>query len=78
MRSLETIPGSTSMTRAICSSVVHRPRENLIDPWAISCESPMASSTWEGSSVEEVQAEPVEAAIPSMSSDRSIDSPSMK
>ena len=48
------------------------------EPWAISWGRPMASSTCEGSSEPEVQAEPEEPAMPIRSSDRSSASPSMK
>ena len=39
--------------------------------------SPIASNTWDGSSDPEVQAEPLDAAIPFMSSISKRDSPSM-
>ena len=59
------------------SSVVSSPRVSLTEPCAISWGSPRASSTWEGSSEPEVQAEPDEAAMPFISSISSMDSPSM-
>jgi hypothetical protein len=58
------------------SSVVCLPRENLNEPWASSRGSPMADKTWDGFRFEDVQAEPVEQAMPSISSFRSMDSPS--
>src|SRR3990167_11310614 len=58
-------------------SLVQRPKENLNEPWARSCGRPIASRTWEGSKELEVQAEPVEAARPSISRFKSIDSPSI-
>jgi len=45
----------------ISSTVFSLPRESLIDPWAISGETPIAKSTWEGSGSPVVQADPEEA-----------------
>jgi len=51
--------------------------ESLSDPCAISCGSPIASSTCDGSSEPDVHAEPEEPAIPLKSSSSSSPSPSM-
>ena len=57
--------------------LVERPKENLIEPCAISESMPIALRTWEGSKDPDVQAEPVETAIPSKSNIKRIDSPSI-
>ena len=47
-----------------------------MEPWAVPWSSPVASKTWEGSKEPEVQAEPLEAAMPSISRSSKMDSPS--
>jgi hypothetical protein len=47
------------------------------EPWARSWGRPRARRTWEASREPEVQADPEEAAMPSKSRLRSMDSPSM-
>ena len=58
------MPGKTSKTLVICSSVLLFPNENLTDAPASSFVRPIASKTREGSIAPELQAEPEEAAIP--------------
>ena len=57
--------------------VVSADRVRRREPCAISCGSPIARSTWDGSRDPEVHAEPLEPQMPSMSSMISMDSPSM-
>ena len=64
-------------TYSISSSVLSLPVESRRLPWARSMGTPIAFSTWDGSSEDEVQADPLEAPIPSMSRLSRIDSPSM-
>ena len=56
--------------------MVYLPKLNLIEPWASSGPSPVATRTWEGSRLPEAQAEPVEASIPNKSKCNRIASPS--
>jgi len=59
------------------SSVVSLPSESLKEPCAISCGRPIAMSTWDGSSVADEHAEPVDAQMPRSSSFNIRDSPSI-
>ena len=57
--------------------MVHRPSVTRNEPWANSTARPMANRTWDGSREVEVQAEPVEQAIPNISKLKRMDSPSI-
>src|SRR5579875_89837 len=70
------IPGSAERIASTSSSVLSLPRVRRRLPCASSTGNPMASSTCDGSTKPEVQAEPVEAAMPSRSRLSRIDSPS--
>ena len=62
-------------TQSTSSSVVNRCRLNRIDEWASSALAPRAAITYDGSRVDEVQAEPELSAV-SLFSPINTDSPS--
>src|SRR3990172_2053084 len=76
-RSRDTIPGSMSSTYSISSRVLSLPTASRGLPRASSSGTPIAVSTCDGSSDPDVQAEPLEAAMPARSSAMRIASPSM-
>src|SRR5262245_13435501 len=63
-RSLATTDGITSDTRSTSSAVLSRPRLKRIAPSARSRGTPIASSTWDGSTEPVEHADPLEAATP--------------
>jgi len=75
-RSRSIIGGSFSTIKSISSSVLYTLRLNRIEPCAAVNGTPIARSTWDGSSEPDVQAEPEEAQMPNSSIIRRIDSPS--
>ncbi|MNT76488.1 hypothetical protein D3C72_2154980 [compost metagenome] len=62
-RTLRTWAITTSRARSISASVVLRPSPKRIEPCIRASGMPIAVSTWEGSRLAEVQAEPEETAI---------------
>src|SRR5688572_885357 len=78
LRSFSTTPGSTAITRSISVSVLTAPRLNRSE-FCVRCGGkPIAFSTWQGSSVPEEHAEPVDTATPSRSSAINSDSASVR
>ena len=71
-RSGETVSATYSMSR----DEVHRPRENRTELRACSGESPMARSTWDGSTAPELHAAPDDTPIPCRSKASTTDSAS--
>src|SRR5208283_1740420 len=60
------IPGTISRTRSASSSVVSRESERRITPCKAVGGTSIARRTWDGSVEPDVQADPDEAAIPSL------------
>ncbi len=56
------------MMRSTSSTVLQRPKVNSSEPCASSCSRPHEMSVCDGSSVLELHAEPVEAAMPALRS----------
>ena len=74
---LVTILGRVSSTKSISSSVVFFPKVILTEDCAISSVNPIDFRTCDGSKEADVQALPLEAAIPSKSKLNNMDSPSI-
>ena len=68
LRSLSIICLIQSTTKSMSSMVVSADSVRRREPCAISCGRPIASSTWDGSREPDVQADPLEAQIPLLSS----------
>ena len=76
-RNLSTTSGITSRKRSTSSSVEDRPRVTRSEPCAISAGIPIPSKTCDGSSDDDVHADPLEQEKPSASRSKRMDSPSM-
>ena len=64
-RKLATIPGSFFTTSSTSACVVSVPSVSRSEPFASSRVKPIAVSTWLGSRLPAVHAEPLDAAMPS-------------